>query len=389
MFSITCWLIWLSIILSEWLVFVACLQQADQAGRHLDLHGWAHRPPLDLSDRRRRSTTSFGRPWACLVAPWMATPRFCRSHDLPPTGVRVAFLAPNHRALLRSQAGPGAGAWLLTVPSGPYRHVRRPRACLPPLGRLGPTRATRRACLGAGCARSCRRRRPCRPTAMDCVPQPARCLQHQPKTARPRHLRRRTTWWGAMLRRHPRLRPHPRRCAHPPSSGQWRCCHHRGAPAKTAGVPGAAPTRRAALTCPRHRARWSLERGVPRTHAPPGWARAALPLRCDPPPAADGCDAGGGCWARSSMPLRLGATAGATRGSPQEMLARPWPMSSIWLNRLPQAGCPEPRKGGHGTQSHRALLHRKRREEKKSPLGPLVDHDFPYIQNIPFHSSLV
>ena len=69
-------------------------QQADQAGRHLDLHGWAHRPPLDLSDRRRRPTTSFGRPWACLVAPWMATPRFCRSHDPPPTGVRVAFLAP-------------------------------------------------------------------------------------------------------------------------------------------------------------------------------------------------------------------------------------------------------------------------------------------------------
>ena len=103
-------------------------------------------------------------------------------------------LPPNHRALLRSQAGPGAGAWLLTVRSGPYRHVRRPRACLPPLGRLGPTRATRRACLGAGCARSCRRRRPCRPTAMDCVPQPARCLQHQPKTARPRHLWRRTTW---------------------------------------------------------------------------------------------------------------------------------------------------------------------------------------------------
>ena len=371
--------------------------------------------PTRLSDRRRRPTTSFGRPWACLVAPWMATPRFCRSHDLPPTGVRVAFLAPqppsppplpswtrrrgmasssaiwpwhhtappghehrppapatltspSHRRYLRRRR---PRAWLWRAP----RPVRRPRACLPPLGRLGPTRATRRACLGADCARSRRRRRPRRPTAMDCVPQPARCLQHWPTTARPRHLRRHTTWWGAMLRRHPRLRPHPRWRAHPPSSGQWRGCHHRGAPAKTAGVPGAAPTRRAALTGPRHRARWSLQRGVPRTHAPPGWPSRAP--RCP-------------CGA-TRRPQRLAATlvGDVERGGPARhcawvrLLAPPvaarrrcWPA----LGRYPRfgrPGCPKPAALSHARgvkapsltarfcTEKGVLLHRKRRAREK------------------------
>ena len=337
-------------------------------------------PPLDLSDRRRRLTTSFGRPRACLVAPWVATPRICRSHDLPPTGVRVAFLAPQPPsppplpswARRRGMASSSAiGSWHHPAPPGhehcppapatltspshcrhlwrrrPWawlwrapRPVWRPRACLPPLGRLGPTRAARRACMGAGCARSRRRRRPCRPPAMDCVPQPARCLQHRPKTARPRHLRRHATWWGAMLRCHPRLRPHPWRRAHAPSSGQWRCCHRHGAPEKTAGVPGAAPTRRAALTGPRHRARRSLERGVPRTHAYPRWPSRAP--RCP-----------GGATRR---PQRMAATlvGDPERGGPARhcawvrLLAPPvaarrrcWPALGR-CPRLGRTGCPQP-----------------------------------------------
>ena len=120
---------------------------------------------------------------------------------------------------------------------------------------------------------------------MDCVSQPARFLQYRPKTARPRYLRRHTARWGTMLRRRPRLHFYPRRRAHTPSSRQWRCCYYRGATAKTAGVPGAAPTRRAALTGPRHRARWSLVTGAgSAANSCASWltvAGAAWPLRCN------------------------------------------------------------------------------------------------------------
>ena len=174
----------------------ACLQQADQAGRHLDLHGWAHRPP-----------------WTSLIGdaappPPLADrePAWWRHGWQHPASVAVTTyhrqecvlpsLSPTHRALLRSQAGPAPGhgfsqchltlaphclprhehrppapapltsashcrhlwrrrprAWLWRAP----RPIRRPRARLSPLGRLGATRASRRACLGAGCARGHRR----------------------------------------------------------------------------------------------------------------------------------------------------------------------------------------------------------------------------------------
>ena len=48
-------------------------------------------------------------------------------------------------------------------------------------------------------------------------------------------------------------------------------------------------------------------------------------------------------------------------------LRRWWGILSVAVQHATALGCdcPEPRKGGHSTQSHRALQHRKRREEKK------------------------
>ena len=97
----------------------ACLQQADQAGRHLDLHGWAHRPPWTslLGDAAPPPPLADREPawwrhgWQHPAS--VAVTTYHRQERVLPS------LSPTDRALLRSQAGPGAGAWLLAVPSDP------------------------------------------------------------------------------------------------------------------------------------------------------------------------------------------------------------------------------------------------------------------------------
>lgn len=314
----------------------ACLQQADQAGRHLDLHGWAHRPP-----------------WTSLIGdaappPPLADrePAWWRHGWQHPASVAVTTyhrqecvlpsLSPTHRALLRSQAGPGAGAWLLAVPSDPGTTLPLPAMNIALRRRLRlPLPVTAATCgvdgRGHGCggpldpygdhALACPRsgalarrapvvERAWVRVAREAIGADGRVVPQQwiaslnvpgvSSTDRRRldlviygatplgealccdaTLVSALTRGGAPIppeQRTMTLLPSPRRASE--NSGRTRSCSNEARSAcwssplssVVAGVGSAANSCASWLTI----------------------ARAALALQCDPPPAADGCDVGGG-----------------------------------------------------------------------------------------------
>ena len=356
----------------------ACLQQADQAGRHLDLHGWAHRPP-----------------WTSLIGdaappPPLADrePAWWRHGWQHPASVAVTTyhrqecvlpsLPPNHRALLRSQAGPGAGAWLLAVPSDPGTTLPPPAMNIALRRRLRlPLPVTAATCVVDGRGHGCGG--PLDPYgdhALAC-PRSGALARRAPLVERAwvRVAREAVgadgrvvpQQWIASLNL-PGVSSTDRRRldlviygATP--LGEALCCDATLVSALTRGgapIPRAADNDAVAIATARQRKQRAypelLQRG----------AQRLLVLATEL----------GGRWSGECRELmrilvdhRASRVAPAVRPAARNgWLRRWWGILSVAVQHATALGCdcPEPRKGGHSTQSHRALQHRKRREEKKN-----------------------